>query len=555
MTALTLRSKGKRYPVRIELHPKTGKLIFRKSPFGLKNEIKAMRGARWNPDHKFWTVDNCPRNHFQLKAMMVEPENPNPYEWFERPLEIITDIERPLKEQQVDMVSRVLTYRYQILAAEMGLGKTLTAIEIMERLNELYGWYEGDPDGVLHNCWFVGPRSALESVGVDMHKWAVEIEPRLMTYERLTLDCEKLMAEFGVPQCVIFDECSNLKAPSAQRSLAAQTVTDAIREKHGTEGCVVLMSGTVTAKLPSDIWKQAEIAWPGFLREGTFKSFERRYAIIEMQEDMDGTKFPVRLGWKEHEVEKLPDRLSGLMSVYRKEDYLSLPTRTYHVRQCPPSKKIKRVAQALIDAAPNTITGLTWLRALSSGFQYDETGEPGDNGERALVETKCPKDDALREILSEDESRGRIIVFASFQGSLDRVKRICQAEGWDTIMVDGRGWNCYDSDNVRVKQHILDYWANNENKTVFIGNPQSCRFGLTLVEAKTAVVYDQNFSAECRLQSLDRNYRIGQDQAVRVIDLIHLPIDQLVLDTLTENKRLEDLSLGILRESLDIGDS
>ena len=93
----------------------------------------------------------------------------------------------------------------------------------------------------------------------------------------------------------------------------------------------------------------------------------------------------------------------------------------------------------MVDSAPNVITGLTWLRALSSGFQYDTAGDEGENGERAMVETKCPKDDALREILSEDESRGRMIVFASFQGSLDRVKRICQAEGWDTIMVDGRG--------------------------------------------------------------------------------------------------------------------
>ena len=49
---------------------------------------------------------------------------------------------------------------------------------------------------------------------------------------------------------------------------------------------------------------------------------------------------------------------------------------------------------------------------------------------------------------------------------------------------------------------------------------------------------------------MDRNYRMGQTEEVRVIDLIHLPVDGLVLETLTENKRLEDLSLGRIREQL-----
>ena len=99
--------------------------------------------------------------------------------------------------------------------------------------------------------------------------------------------------------------------------------------------------------------------------------------------------------------------------------------------------------------------------------------------------------------------------------------------------------------------HILEAWANNEGPTVLIGNPASCRYGLTLNEAKTIVVYDQNFSAEHRRQFLRRNWRIGQDEAVRVIDLIHLPVDQLILDTLKANGRMESLSLGLILESLE----
>ena len=536
MTALALRDcKGVLHNV--ELEHDGNRLVFRHSPFAFKNEIKAMKGARWQ--NGVWTVHNCQRNLFQLSAML---DGENPYKWFDRErisLDPAT-IERPLKPHQIEMIEKALTYRYQIFAADMGLGKTLTSIEIAERL------------GVSEEeVWFVGPKSALESVMADCTKWDGP-DMTLKTYERFTIDHVNHLD--NPPKAIFFDECSGLKNPNSLRAKAAQKMADAIREKHGTEGCVILLSGTPTAKRPSDIWSQAEIAWSGFLREGSLKAFEERYAIVVENEDSDGNKFKSIVGWKDDEVEALSGRLKGLMTVYRKSDLLDLPERTFHTVECKPKPRTLRIAQALVDSAPNVITGLTWLRALSSGFQYktDDNGNPviEDGGDRGMVETHCPKDDELRRIMAEEESRGRMITFASFQGSLDRVKRIAQEAGWDVIMVDGRGWNCFKADGSRIKQHILEFWANNPNKVMFIGNPASCRFGLTLVEAKTAVVFDQNFSAENRLQSLDRNYRIGQDQPVRVIDLIHLPVDKLILDTLLDNKRLEELSLGILGQTL-----
>jgi hypothetical protein len=521
------------------------RLIFRKSPFALKGEIKAMAGSRWNPERKCWSVANNARNMFQLRHMMKEPTDENPYAWFERPLEPLADpVTRPLKDHQIEMIQKFLTYRYQLFAADAGLGKSLTAIEIWERLASQYGW---DADAVREKVWFIGPKSALESVELDIYKWKVALKPTLMTYERFVIDSE---GSDTTPQLIFFDECSGLKTPGTLRVRTAQRVTDDIRSKYGTDGGVLLMSGTVTAKLPSDIWAQAEITWPGFLREGSLQAFQNRYAVMERGEDADGNTFSKIADWKDDEVARIPARLEGLMSIYRKSDYLSLPPRTFHRVTCEPTARMKRIAKAILEAAPNVISGLTALRALSSGFQYDE-GPDNDNGERAMVETKCPKDDELVKILKEDETRGRTIVFAAFQGSIDRVKRICQAEGWDIVQIDGRGWNCYRCDGEPVQDHILDFWANNPRKTVLVGNPASCRFGLTLIEATTVTYFDSSFSAEHRLQSMDRIYRIGQTEPVRVIDLLHLPVDHLVLDTLMENRRLEELSLGSLLEVLD----
>lgn len=530
-----LRSEGKRYACTITQDET--KLYF-KTPFALKGEVKAMKGARWNPEQKIWTASRCPRNLFQLRQMMVEPVDENPYAWFEQELIELPKPDRPLAEVQIDMLRRTLTYHYQIHAADMGLGKSLFAIELVER---------------VPGRWIiVGPTSALESIEADRVKWGSIDQAELMTYEKFRICFNDILK--NVPVGIIFDECTALKTPSSDNAKAAQAVADAIRATHGMNGFVVAMSGTTTAKRPSDIWSQAEVVWPGFLREGSLKAFEARYAIVTMQENMDGARFPKLEGWKEHEVAKIPARLDGLMKTYFKSDWLSLPKRHMIVKQLTPSPRLKRIGAAICDAAPNTISALTALRALSSGFQYKLDEESAENGERAMVETKCPKDDALREILAEEETRGRMITFASFQGSIDRVRRICAEEGWDVVTIDGRGWIPWQAGEQLTgykRQDVLRFWSDNQRKTVVVGNPASCRFGLTLVEAKTIVYFDQGFSAEHRLQSMDRNYRMGQTDEVRVIDLVHLPVDQLVLDTLMENGRLEDLSIGRIREQLE----
>lgn len=529
-----LRTKGKRYACTITQD--ATKLYF-KTPFAMKNEVKSMKGARWNPDQRIWTASRCPRNMFQLRTMMVEPIDENPYAHFEQEL-IDIEYDRPLSGAQIDMLRRTLTYHYQIIAADMGLGKSLFAIEMIER----------NPGKWI----IVGPTSALESVEADRVKWGSLDNAELMTYERFRISKDLILKD--IPLGIIFDECTALKTPSTANAKTAQAVTDKIRETHGLNGFVIAMSGTTTAKLPSDIWSQAEVVWPGFLREGSLTAFKSRYAIVEMKEDNDGIKYPSLEGWREHEVAKIPARTDGMMTTYFKSDWLDLPARTFEVRQLEPSARLKRIGAAICDAAPNTITALTGLRALSSGFQYKQDEASGANGERAMVETKCPKDAELRKILGEEELRGRMICFASFQGSIDRVRRICTEEKWDVISIDGRGWNVWIDGEKQTgysRQDVLRFWADNKTRTVVVGNPASCRFGLTLVEAVTIVYFDQGFSAEHRLQSMDRNYRMGQTFEVRVIDLIHLPVDQLVLDTLTENGRLEDLSLGRIRAAME----
>ena len=600
-TTLRIKSGNRIHKVPVTLRITEDRIWFDKQTFNkkLNAEIKAMKGYKWHgfqdPPVKKWSIANHPRNVFQLQALMGN----NPYEWFERPIEnplVAIDFSRPkfaetggeINGAQIDMVSRSLNYHYQIWAAEQGLGKCLAAIELMERSGK-------------KEFWFVGPKSALASFEEQREFW--ELDPSInvvtMTYEGLVSTMRYDFHTLKVPDGVFFDETDNLKNPASQRAEAAQALADLIRETHGFEGYVTLLSGTPSAKHPTDLWSQCEIAWPGFLREGNFKAFEMRYAVMTEVDVPDGTTYTKRVGWNEAEVAALPKRYDGLMTVYRKSDWLKLPEKQYKTIRLDPSNKVLRVAKSLTNIAPNTITALTWLRELSSGFQYKTVcvGEqpcpvckgtgfyefaadgktcPGCGATGRVKEwskeTKqvtTPKDTALNDIFQKMGDKfdnlgrdARIVVAASFQGSIDRIVSITQKDGWATCVVDGRGWRCYNPDGTLVRnedgkspeQNTLHFWNHHKGKVAFVGNPGSCRYGLTLTLAHTLVFYDNSFSAVHRLQMEDRIHRQSMDMELGalIIDLVHLPVDQLVIDTLKSNKKLELLSLGALRESIGI---
>ena len=149
------------------------------------------------------------------------------------------------------------------------------------------------------------------------------------------------------------------------------------------------------------------------------------------------------------------------------------------------------MAEAIVQAAPNAVTGMTLLRELSDGFQYREVQDgmtrcthctdgtvaewigpgrpgselsrrstcctprwsPGWSSRRCLArsaaargkcpswsastrEVPCPKDAALKMLLDENEETGRMVVFAGFTGSVDRVVKLCLKEKWNVVRCD-----------------------------------------------------------------------------------------------------------------------
>jgi SNF2 family DNA or RNA helicase len=304
-----------------------------------------------------------------------------------------------------------------------------------------------------------------------------------------------------------------------------------------------------------------------------------------------------------NEVAFLHKRLGGLVLPLAKKDCLDIPDKIYREIVLEPTTTIKRVAKALAASAVSAIQGLTWLRELSDGFQYrseqcketpvtpcpvckgvgaceqwfEDDGEPthtlddgytkkmatcqkcDGEGEvpnmvRVTKEIKSPKDQAIIDLLDECEDTGRIVLSASFRGTIDRVVKLCHKQRWDVVRVDGRGWKVLRWDGEIDRTEAMPYWKDMSNERVaFVMHPESGGMALTLTEAWMLVVVSNDFKPESRKQLLNRIHRPGMDEnkGAVIVDLFHLQSDRRIVNVLRDNRRLEKMTLEEMKEMLE----
>ena len=71
-----------------------------------------------------------------------------------------------------------------------------------------------------------------------------------------------------------------------------------------------------------------------------------------------------------------------------------------------------------------------------------------------------------------------------------------------------------------------------------------------MTEAPMCVFWSNSFKTEYRIQAEDRIHRMGMDanRGATIVDLLHLPSDDRVLDVIQDNRRLEQMTMGELFE-------
>lgn len=530
------------------------------SPYNptLIEELRQLQGAQWNKEKRVWQCPLVERNVYAIEFLAGKRSH------YYKPLNTYPlYTEHPLFPHQEEIVQFVLNRKRVLVAAQMGLGKTLAALTVME---------EALARAMASIWWVVAPSGAQREWQRQIDRWKPKVRPVLFTtYESL----HKVMdAHETIPHGVVFDESIKIKNPAAQRSQVAFELSRLVRETH--DGFIVCMSGAPAPKDPSEWWHQIEVCCPGFIREGSVHKFRNRYANIEYVEGEYGT-YPELISWKEDEVKALGKRLAPICLVKSRADCFNFPDKIYDEIDCSSYidkdkyRLLQETAMLLLENSESALIGAELCRQLSDGFQYKHDYINGKKVITGYDWMGSPKVEIIKELLDfysyENGGPGRLIIYAGYRAIVDKLQEIVKHAGWAAANIDMvRERTMKDEyfvhDNVTGKLEkkivpindiISDFQDKDESfgNMCIIGNPAKFH-GLTLTRTEALVYYSNTFNRDARQQSEDRRDRPGMDvtKGTRIVDIINLPTDITIKKALETSDGLQKLTINELKKTL-----
>jgi len=425
----------------------------------------------------------------------------------------------------------------------MGVGKTKTVIDTAELmfsqkiirtiivicpLSIVDVWCGEKGELALHSSYSVW--SAL--IGVKKNRifhLDTYIKNRLNWYVINAEGLATIEKEFSqkIFDMAIVDESTTIKNRMAQRSKLVVKLFQKVPYK-------IIMSGNPTPKSPDEIFSQYLFAEPGIF--GTnYTKFRDEYFITDY--------FNKIIGYKEKE--EFERKFHSIAFRKTKQECLDLPPKVYQAIHIPMHAEQQKIYDKMFKdaiayyedktcAAPVVITKMLRLSQIAGGFF------PLEEGSKAIALKINPKIERLLEIIQEVPIEEQIVVWARFRKEVELIFERLSKEGISSVKFYGAV-----STKERIKSREL---FKNKEVRVFIGNPATGGKGINdLVNATTVIYYSNDYSAENRTQSEDRNHRRGTIKVTYVDLVMKDSIDEEVLTVLRSDR---DFSEALLNRSV-----
>lgn len=328
---------------------------------------------------------------------------------------------------------------------------------------------------------------------------------------------------------IIADECHALQDRKSKQSKAIKSLKTWYKTG---------LSGTPAFDKPDDLWSILNWLYPDY-----WSSYWRYYDKHIVWADYNGYKTIVGVA-KEAELQK---EMSGFYIRRKKEDVLmDLPDKYYTKVEVELSPQQHRAYESMRKdmlawvgehedepvPAPVVIAQLIRLQQFSDAFGKLEMVTKKDRAtgvmrEEAVMRLSDPssKLDAVMQILKSTNEQ--IVIFSQFSQVIKLLEeRLEKAKISHGIYVG-------DTPMSTREKIINEFQAG--NLQVFAGTIGAGGIGITLTAASTVIFIDRDWSHSKNRQAEDRLHRIGQKNAVQVIDIISLGT--------IDSKRKEDIDL------------
>jgi len=438
---------------------------------------------------------------------------------------------------------------------EMGLGKTLTALDEFEELV---------PSGVTRmisvcpNSFKSGWREEVEKHGLDadVHIWESGSDtnssflarrynrPPLLVINYEAIRKEQVRATLIrwmdiKPTYLAFDESIQLKRHDSQQTVGGHNLAR-------SAAVVRLLSGKPTTQGPHDLWGQIRTIG---LAEG--RNF---YAFRGMFCRMGGWKGKQVIGAQNEDI--LAEMLDPHVFWAKKQDWLpDLPEKSYTIREYEMSAEQRRQYASMerdfvlwlndsdvvtVDAA---ITKYIKMAQIQAGFIISE-----DERVTELVAPDAnPRINALLDIL-RDEIQTKVIVVYIHRYSFEILSRALR--DFNPAHIKGG-----------MEPHEIEHQKrrfNDESSVrVILVQERAGKYGHTLLGEQgtrngcySTVFFENSYSLDDRSQIEDRNHRRGQRNAVLYIDLVGTSLDKNVVRALQRKEAIFQSVFSKLRREV-----
>lgn len=447
---------------------------------------------------------------------------------------------------------------------EPGTGKTKTVIDDMQLLSrdkgltdvlilcpksikktwlreiEIHGWSDEWEIWVwTNNSKSSGCVKVQDGGNSPTMRWVI-MNIDIVNYDRGYIIAKEFLAKAGC-SAIIVDESTVIKNIEAARTLRSIELGHMANYRR-------ILSGTPIAHSPLDFYAQLTFLDENIFYGWSFYAFKNHFCVLG--------------GYRKKEILGFINQAELASTVAKhsfqvvKSDCMDLPSRTFQIREVEPSKQFWSTYEAIVEEVILSVDGnlmttqmivqkISKLRQLVGGWllpdwPVDDIGNPIKSGTREAILVDPSKRDELITLL--EEYRGfKGIIWCFFQHEVEFLTGILKDEGWNPVSYYGK---------LSGKQRDYNEDAFERGTAdLFIAQIDTGGMGLTLNAASFMIYYNRPVYLLPRTQSLERNYRKGQEKNTTVVDLITPgTIDETNYNSLNSKQDLANLLMKASRD-------